>query len=115
MCPSYWNCYIAHRQIDGHQEIVNHFFISVPNNFGRFGGGETSLIDGVFGKRNCLGMKGLINFLWDGDVREVLLLDLTLFDNCELDSSVISVNDGVEDLELELERDIVSVQSANLK
>ena len=60
-------------------------------------------------------MKGLINFLWDGEVREVLLLDLTLFANCELDSSVISVNDGVDDLELELERDIVSVQSANLK
>ena len=48
-------------------------------------------------------MKGLINFLCDGDVREVLLLDLTLLDNCELDSRAISVSEGVEDLELELE------------
>ena len=84
----------------------------------KFGFGEHSLIEGVFGRMNCFGRNGLISFLWEGEVRLDLLADFDLLiggeDTGELDSTVNSAMEGDEDLELELDRDIVSVHRANL-
>ena len=67
---------------------------------------------------NCFGRNGLISFLWEGEVRLDLLADFDLLiggdDTGELDSTVNSAMEGDEDLELELDRDIVSVHRANL-
>ena len=87
-----------------------------PNNVGLCGG-EHSLIDGVFGSIKGFEIKGLINFLCDGDVKEVLLDDFDLLGSegdVEFDSNVKSVMEGEEDLELELDSDMVSVHKANL-
>lgn len=59
----------------------------------------------------------MINFLCDGDVKEVLLDDFDLLGSegdVEFDSNVKSVMEGEEDLELELDSDMVSVHKANL-
>ena len=68
---------------------------------------------------NCFGRNGLINFLWEGEVKLDLLADFDLLtggeDNTgELDSTVNSAMEGDDDLELELDREIVSVHRANL-
>ena len=80
----------------------------------RPGRGVTSLMLGVLGRRKGRELKGFLSLLCDGEAGADLLGDLMSSDTGESGVRARSVTEGEEDRELELDREIVSVQRANL-
>ena len=80
----------------------------------RPGRGVTSLMLGVLGRRKGRELKGFLSLLCDGEAGADLLGDLMSADTGESGVRARSVTEGEEDRELELDREIVSVQRANL-
>ena len=74
----------------------------------RPGRGVTSLMLGVLGRRKGRELKGFLSLLCDGEA------GADLGDTGESGVRARSVTEGEEDRELELDREIVSVQRANL-
>ena len=80
----------------------------------RPGRGVTSLMLGVLGRRKGRELKGFLSLLCDGEAGADLLGALMSSDKGESGVRARSVTEGEEDRELELDREIVSVQRANL-